>query len=80
MNKVDLKQIEALLKNFATKDDLHTLATKDDLQQLKKGLVSYIGDVEMNIIAVVEKYKADKDQVNNLEKRVRHIEDQLSST
>lgn len=74
MNKADKildtiqKTIIAIKKNMATKQDLKTMtikddiknmATKKDLKSLETRLIARIDDAQMEIIATVEKHKAD---------------------
>jgi len=67
------------LKNFATKDDLKNFATKDDLKQLKADLIEEIKDSEGFIVGSVDKHKADKAGVQELDKRVTRIERKLAA-
>lgn len=79
MTSTDLKQIDELLikrlKSFATKDDLKNLATKDDLKRLEKEIIEKIDESQMEIVETVEKHKADRIQVQGLEKRVGKLEE-----
>ena len=63
------------LKTMATKEDLKTMATKEDLKRLEVRLTEKIEEAQMEIIATVDKHKADKETVNVLEKRVGRLED-----
>lgn len=63
------------IKNMATKDDLKGMATKDDLKNLEIKLLAKMEESEMEIIAVVDEYKEDKENVRILEKRVDRLED-----
>ena len=67
------------LKGMATKEDLKGMATKVDLETglkgLEKRLIERIDEAQMEIIATVDKHKADKSEVDNLEKRVERLED-----
>lgn len=63
------------LKSMATKEDIKNMATKDDLKNLEKRLIERVDEAQMEIIATVDKHKADKAKVNNLEKRVDRLED-----
>ena len=60
------KTITAIKKNMATKDDLKNLESK---------IVEKIDEAQMEIIATVDKHKADKESVKALEKRVKRLED-----
>ncbi len=69
------------LKNFATKDDIKNFATKDDIKQLKDDikqlkaeLIEEIKESEGFIVGSVDKNKADKNDIEALNKRVTHIE------
>lgn len=81
--KDDLKQE---LKKYATKDDLQQelqkYATKDDLRngliKLENQLQLKIDEAVTDIIEMVDKHKADKKEVNDLEIRVSKIEEELS--
>src|SRR3990170_3584310 len=70
--KEDLKTMATKedLKTMATKEDLKTMATKEDLKKLEVRLTEKIEEAQMEIIATVDKHKADKETVNVLEKRV----------
>ena len=68
-------EIKTLKKGMATKDDLKGMATKDDLKNLETSLMERIDEAQMEIIATVDKHKADKSDVDNLEKRVERLED-----
>ena len=81
MTPKDLKQIDKLLdkkfdeklKNFATKDDLKNFATKDEIE-LK------IDEAVAEIIASVDKNKADKEDVEKLGVRVKKLETIIQET
>ena len=85
--KGEMKGLETRLngnmKNLETslKDDMKTLETglkgnlEIGLKGLEKRLIERIDDAQMEIIATVEKHKADKVKVDNLEKRVERLED-----
>lgn len=60
MNKNDLQQIDELLQKR--------------LYTMKKELLDRMDELEVSIIALVDKHKADKTQVNNLEQRVVKLE------
>lgn len=83
--KKDLKNFltKSDAKNFATKDDLRNFPTKDDLKgeinKLKKELIQKIDDTEISIIARIDKFKADKLAISELEDRIRRIERNISS-
>jgi hypothetical protein len=92
MDQKTLKQLEKLIQkllnqsmlNVATKDDLKNFATKDDfkqlkadLKQLKADLIEEIKDSEGFIVGSVDKHKADKVVVEELDKRVTKIERKL---
>lgn len=75
--KEDLKSMATKtdIKNMATKNDLKTMATKTDLKNLEVRLLDKMDESEMEIIAAVDKHKADKETVGILEKRVDRLED-----
>lgn len=77
--KEDLKSFATKddLKNLATKDDLKQFATKNDLQVLKKELIEKMDEYQMELLEIVEKRKADKTDVEVLEKHIKNIEDML---
>ena len=87
MNYTDLKQIDKLLekrlKNFANKDDLKTFATKDDLKKIlsnyptKKDLKRELDDLAVELTLSTDHHKAEKNKVEDLEKRVIRIEEEL---
>lgn len=62
------------LKNVATKDDLKRFTTKDDLAVLQKTFKNDLDDAVVQIIEIVDKNKADKEIVRQLEERVKAIE------
>ncbi|MBI4089359.1 MAG: hypothetical protein HY424_01470 [Candidatus Levybacteria bacterium] len=68
-------EVKALRKTMVTKEDLKGMATKEDMKGLEKRLIERIDEAQMEIIATVDKHKADKDKVENLEKRVERLED-----
>lgn len=51
------------------------MATKNDLKNLEVKLLEKIEDSQMEIIAVVDEHKEDKESVKVLEKRVERLED-----
>ncbi|OGH12005.1 MAG: hypothetical protein A2857_03625 [Candidatus Levybacteria bacterium RIFCSPHIGHO2_01_FULL_36_15] len=65
------------LKDFAKKGDLKNFATKDDLKLLGKDLESKMDDVASFIISSIDKHKADKRDLDSLEKRVEKAEEAL---
>src|SRR5258708_35477345 len=75
------------LKNFATKDDLKNLVTKDDLKQelakyptkddLKNSFEKQsedFGEVVSELFTKTDEKKADRTDVDHLDKRVTRIE------
>ena len=90
MTPKDLKQIDKLLdkkfdeklKNFATKDDLKNFTTKDDLKNFatKDEIELKIDEAVAEIIASVDKNKADKEDVEKLEVRVKKLETIIQET
>lgn len=92
MSPQDLKQIKALLKEelngvatkkdlqgFSTRDDLQKFTTKKDIRILKKELEQKIDESAAYVIESVDKHKADREDVEKVEKRVDKIEKQLQS-
>lgn len=75
------------LKSFATKDDLKKelskYATKDDLKKVlskhpnKEDLKKALDDLVVEITLNADKHKAEKSRVEDLEKRVEVIEEEL---
>src|SRR3989344_273509 len=63
------------IKNMATKQDLKTMATKKDLKSLESKILDRMEESQMEIIAAVDKHKADKESIIVLEKRVERLED-----
>ncbi len=53
-------------------------ATKEDLKKQKIELIQKIEDTEVAIIARVDRFKADKDQLSDIEHRVERVEQKLS--
>ncbi len=68
--KGDMNALEVRLKG-----DINNMATKADLKTLESRLIEKIDDAQMEIIAAVDKHKADKESVKVLEKRVERLED-----
>lgn len=77
MTTQDLKQIDELLqkrlKSFATKDDL-----KQELDALRHDIKLDIDDALADIIASADHAKADRKDVENLDKRITRIEKRLA--
>lgn len=84
------RDLKRELAKYATKDDLKNFATKDDLKAMKDDLKKEIHDserklkqkineTEMRLVELVDKHKADKTQVNDLQRRVTGIEGQLQN-
>lgn len=73
------------LKNFATKDDLKKelaqYATKEDLRKslamLRKQIKEDIDEAAMDVFKSADKRKAEKENLEKLEKRVDKIEEHL---
>lgn len=70
-------EIKALKKSMATKEDMRILETglKGEMKGLEKRLIERIDEAQMEIIATVDKHKADKVKVDILQKRVERLED-----
>jgi hypothetical protein len=87
MNNTDLSQIKKIVheatKGLSSKDDLSSFATKEDLKRELKNLASKkdlqegLDSMLSEIIEVVDKNKADRHEVKELEKRVLRIEKDL---
>ena len=92
MNITDLKQIEKIinkaLKKAATKDDLKNFATKDDLKALEKRLelkiessiqksTEEICELIIDFAERLNEKKAERTDIDDLNKRVNRIEKQL---
>lgn len=85
VRKNDLKDFATKddLKNFATKDDLKSLVTKDYLLKVlsnyptKKDLKKELDDLAVEITLSADQHKAEKGKVEDLEKRVDRIEEEL---
>lgn len=92
MNSPTLNQIEKILKDIlskmATKDDLKSIedninkklsnfATKNDLKQLRKQIKEDIAQASMDVFKSADKNKAEKEDLEKLEKRVDQIEESL---
>ena len=75
--KQDLKTMATKddIKGMATKQDLKAMATKKDLKSLESKLLERMEESQMEIIAAVDKHKADKESIIVLEKRVERLED-----
>lgn len=85
-NKSLLSLEKRMGQKFATKKDLKVLVTRSDLKhftrkadllEMKNELLKKIDDTEMNIIATVDKHKADKDTFEQLNKRVSRLEQEV---
>ena len=63
------------IKGMATKQDLKAMATKKDLKSLESKILDRMEESQMEIIAAVDKHKADKESIIVLEKRVERLED-----
>lgn len=75
MTSITLNQIDQLLdKKF------QNVATKDDLKILEKSLEEKIDEAVTVILETVDKHKADKEDVRNLEERVAKIEQGLQAS
>lgn len=73
--KDDLQAMEQRLgEKFATKDDLQQFATKADLNTLRTDITQDIGNLLSDFLVEVDRQKADKKDVQNLETRVGRIE------
>lgn len=73
-----LKQsIKTLKQSMSTKGDLKSLESRlnSNMRNLESRLVEKIDEAQMEIIATVDKHKADKEDVKVLEKRVERLED-----
>lgn len=66
-------EIKTLKKNIKTLEQ--SMSTKEDIKALESRLVEKIDEAQMEIIATVDKHKADKDNVRVLGKRVERLED-----
>lgn len=74
--KDDLKGLETSLRGrFKTGLKGLRIELKSDIKALEKRLVGRIDEAQMEIITTVDKHKADKVKVVNLEKRVDRLED-----
>lgn len=70
-------------KNFVTKEDLkQSLAnypTKDDLKEALEKQAEDFGQIVNDLFVSADKRKADREEVDLLEKRVSHIEQKLAA-
>ena len=75
--KEGLKSVRGDMKNLESrlKGDINNMATKEDMKRLEVRLTEKIEEAQMEIIATVDKHKADKETINVLEKRVDRLED-----
>jgi hypothetical protein len=85
MNQLDLKQIKEVIdeslqaqerrldKKFATKDDLKQFATKEDLNNAVEDLGKLITDFADRL----DEKKAEKEDLNDVEKRVTQLEHKI---
>lgn len=81
LEKLELA-IEKIALSMATKQDVGQLEIslskiKEDLSKTEKRLLEKIDDSQAEIIAVVDKHKADKTTVIALEKRVQRLENSI---
>ncbi len=91
MDHKTLKQLETLIQklldkaliNVATKDDLKDFATKNDLDVLENRLhakIKYdVDNAVVQIAGIVNKRKADRTDIEALDKRVTLIERKLTT-
>jgi ubiquinone biosynthesis protein UbiJ len=87
LTRGDLSQIKIVVQETlrpeidelkqSTKKDMKGLETrlKGDMKDLEKRLIDRIDDAEMEIIKTVDEHKADRTNVDILEKRVERLED-----
>ena len=73
MDQKILKQLEQLIKNT-----LVNVATKDDLKSMKEEIIEEIRDVEVSVTVSADKSKAEKVDLERLERRVDKIEQKLT--
>lgn len=73
-----LEKIEAILEkitsDMATKDDIKILATKTDLADMGDTIINEISETNRNILEAVHDIKADRTEIQDLDKRVRKLE------
>ena len=72
MDKID-KKLASIEKAIGTIKE--NMSTKEDMKALEVKLLERIEESQMEIIAAVDKHKADKESVKVLEKRVERLED-----
>lgn len=72
------------LKLFATKEDLKAFSTKEDMSEMRKDytetfhtVIEMIGDISVKLDAVLVAIKDNKDGLNDHERRLDRLEDQV---
>lgn len=76
LTKNDLSQIKTVVQE-TIQPEIKALkqSTRRDIKSLETKLINRIDEAQMEIITTVDKHKADKGKVDNLEKRVERLED-----
>lgn len=72
LTKNDLSQIKTVVRDVI-QPEIKTL--RGEMKTLERKLIDRIDEAQMEIITTVDKHKADKVKVNNLEERVVRLED-----
>jgi len=78
----ELHEIKKVLNNVVTKNDASNFVTKNDMVSMEKRLtekIDRLDQMQMDIFATVQKIKADRVDVKELEIRVEKIERKLVS-
>lgn len=76
LTKNDLSQIKTVVRETIQPETAALKkSTKKDMEGLERRLTERIDEAQMEIISTVDKHKADKTKVDNLEKRVERLED-----
>lgn len=72
------KRITRMVATMATKNDLLSLEKRvGERFASKEDLKNELNKLEMNIVKLVDKHKADIEQVSDLKRRVKRIEGEL---
>jgi hypothetical protein len=74
----ELQEIKKSLTNVVTKEEAKFFATKNDLVAMENRLTKEIKDVEINVTVSADKNKAEKADLEKLERRVDKIEQKLA--
>ena len=78
MDQKTIKQLEKLIQQLLN-NALFNVAKKDDLKQLKTDLIEEIKESEGFIVGSADRNKTEKAVVEDIDKRLIHIERKFST-